>query len=167
MDGWHHRSDGHELEQILGDREAQGSLRAVSVVSQRVALNCGTEQQHEEQTQTRLADEVTREPEAQPRLRPPGAHPASVGSCTSLGPAGSCLVQAPASSRLPPGPLDRTPAGHPQPGHVSHDVQSILTGNVGDPYTLLCLLQTRLPPGSFPQSSSLPSYVGAGTNRPC
>ena len=28
MPGWHHRLDGHEFEQILGDSEGQGSLRA-------------------------------------------------------------------------------------------------------------------------------------------
>ena len=24
--GWHHRSDGHEFEQVLGGRDGQGSL---------------------------------------------------------------------------------------------------------------------------------------------
>ena len=26
MDGWHHRLNGHEFEQTLGDSEGQGSL---------------------------------------------------------------------------------------------------------------------------------------------
>ena len=34
MVGWHHRLNGHELEQALGDGEGQESL--VSIVSQRV-----------------------------------------------------------------------------------------------------------------------------------
>ena len=29
MVGWHHRLDGHEFEQALGDGEEQGSLHAV------------------------------------------------------------------------------------------------------------------------------------------
>ena len=30
MVGWHHRLDGHELEQLLGDSEGQGSLACCS-----------------------------------------------------------------------------------------------------------------------------------------
>ena len=30
MFGWHHRLDGHELEQALGDGEGQGSLACCS-----------------------------------------------------------------------------------------------------------------------------------------
>ena len=30
MVGWHHRLDGHELEQALGDGEGQGSLACCS-----------------------------------------------------------------------------------------------------------------------------------------
>ena len=33
MFGWHHRLNGHELEQVLGDGEGQGSLtRCIQVV---------------------------------------------------------------------------------------------------------------------------------------
>ena len=31
MVGWHHRLDGHEFEQTLGDSEGQGSLRHAEV----------------------------------------------------------------------------------------------------------------------------------------
>ena len=37
MVGWHHRLNGHEFEQTLGDSEGQGSL--VSMGSQRVGHN--------------------------------------------------------------------------------------------------------------------------------
>ena len=37
MIGWHHRLNGHEFEQTLGDSEGQGSL-AHSVESQRVKI---------------------------------------------------------------------------------------------------------------------------------
>ena len=30
MVGWHHRLDGHEFEQILGDSEGQGNLECYS-----------------------------------------------------------------------------------------------------------------------------------------
>ena len=30
MAGWHHRLNGHEFEQVLGDGEAQGSLACCS-----------------------------------------------------------------------------------------------------------------------------------------
>ena len=31
MVGWHHRLDGHEFEQALGDSDGQGSLECCSV----------------------------------------------------------------------------------------------------------------------------------------
>ena len=34
MVGWHHRLNGHEFEQTLGDSEGQGSLACCSVGSQ-------------------------------------------------------------------------------------------------------------------------------------
>ena len=34
MVGWHHRLNGHEFEQSLGDREVQGSLACCSPWSQ-------------------------------------------------------------------------------------------------------------------------------------
>ena len=43
MAGWHHRLNGHEFEQALGDSEGQGSL--ASMGSQRVGCNWVTEQQ--------------------------------------------------------------------------------------------------------------------------
>ena len=36
MFGWHHRLDGHEFEQALGDSEGQGSLAAPAHGLQRV-----------------------------------------------------------------------------------------------------------------------------------
>ena len=47
MIGWHHRLDGHEFEQTLGDSEGQGSLVCCSqsMGSQRVGHNLATEQQ--------------------------------------------------------------------------------------------------------------------------
>ena len=46
MVGWHHRLNGHEFEQTLGDGEGQGSLaRYKSMKSQRVGHNLETEQQ--------------------------------------------------------------------------------------------------------------------------
>ena len=31
MVGWHHRLDGHEFEQVLGDGEGQGSLESMGL----------------------------------------------------------------------------------------------------------------------------------------
>ena len=45
MVGWHHRFNGHEFEQTLGDSEGQGSLACYSPWSQRVGHNLATEQQ--------------------------------------------------------------------------------------------------------------------------
>ena len=42
MVGWHHRLNGHDSEQTLGDSEGQGSL---TMGSQRVGHNLGTEQE--------------------------------------------------------------------------------------------------------------------------
>ena len=36
MVGWHHRVNGHEFEQALGDREGQGSLASCSPWGHRV-----------------------------------------------------------------------------------------------------------------------------------
>ena len=43
MAGWHHRLNGHEFEQTLGDSEGQGSL--VFMGSERVRHGLATEQQ--------------------------------------------------------------------------------------------------------------------------
>ena len=46
--GWHHRLNGHEFEQILGDSEGQGSLAVLQFMgSQRVGHNLVTEQQQQ------------------------------------------------------------------------------------------------------------------------
>ena len=46
MVGWHHRLDGHEFEQTLGDSEGQGSLACCSPWgSQKVRHDLVTEQQ--------------------------------------------------------------------------------------------------------------------------
>ena len=39
MVGWHHRRDGHEFEQTLGDGEGQGSLACCSPLGRRVRLS--------------------------------------------------------------------------------------------------------------------------------
>ena len=45
MVGWHHRLDGHEFEQALGDGERQGSLACCSPRGQqRVRHDLATEQ---------------------------------------------------------------------------------------------------------------------------
>ena len=42
--GWHHRVNGHESEQTLGDSEGQGSLACYSPLGlQRVGHNLATE----------------------------------------------------------------------------------------------------------------------------
>ena len=41
--GWHHRLDGHEFAQALGDGEGQGSLVLQSMGSQRVGHDLTTE----------------------------------------------------------------------------------------------------------------------------
>ena len=46
MVGWHHRLNGHEFEQTLGDGEGQGSLVCWSMGMQRVRYDLTTEQQH-------------------------------------------------------------------------------------------------------------------------
>ena len=43
--GWHHRLNGHESEQTLGDSEGQGSLVLQSMGLQRVGHNLAAEQQ--------------------------------------------------------------------------------------------------------------------------
>ena len=46
MVGWHHRLDGHEFEQALGDGKGQGSLVCCSPLGlQGVRHNLATEQQ--------------------------------------------------------------------------------------------------------------------------
>ena len=44
---WHHRLDGHESEQPLGDSEGQGSLACCSPWGHRVRPDLVTEQQLE------------------------------------------------------------------------------------------------------------------------
>ena len=44
MVGWHHRLNGHELEQIPGVSEGQGSLGATARESQRVGHSLATDQ---------------------------------------------------------------------------------------------------------------------------
>ena len=39
MVGWHHRLNGHEFEQALGDGDGQGSLVCCSMETQRVGHN--------------------------------------------------------------------------------------------------------------------------------
>ena len=46
--GWHHRLDGHEFEQTLGDSEGQGSLVCCSPVGHRVGHDLVTKQQREQ-----------------------------------------------------------------------------------------------------------------------
>ena len=46
MVGWHHRLDGHEFEQILGDSGEQGNLACCSLWGHRVRHDLATEQQH-------------------------------------------------------------------------------------------------------------------------
>ena len=43
--GWHHRLNGHELEQTLGESEGQGSLEHCSPQSRRVGHDSATKQQ--------------------------------------------------------------------------------------------------------------------------
>ena len=45
MVGWHHRLNGHEFEQALGDSEGQGSLAWCSPWGHRVRHDWATEQQ--------------------------------------------------------------------------------------------------------------------------
>ena len=48
MIGWHHRLNGHEFEQTLGDGEGQGSFGVLqSMGSQRVGHDLATEQQQQ------------------------------------------------------------------------------------------------------------------------
>ena len=49
MVGWHHRHNGHEFEQTLGDSERQGSLAysRYSMGLQRVGHDLATEQQQQ------------------------------------------------------------------------------------------------------------------------
>ena len=51
MVGWHHRLNGHEFEQTLGDREGQGSLACCRPWSCRVRHDLATEQQQLQQQQ--------------------------------------------------------------------------------------------------------------------
>ena len=47
MVGWHHRLNGHEFEQILGDSERQGEPGMLQFMgSQRFKHNLATEEQH-------------------------------------------------------------------------------------------------------------------------
>ena len=45
MVGWHHRLNGHEFAETLGDDEGQGSLACYSPWGLRVGGNLSTEQQ--------------------------------------------------------------------------------------------------------------------------
>ena len=45
MIGWHHRLNGHELEQALGDGGGQGSLACCSLWGRRVQPDLATKQQ--------------------------------------------------------------------------------------------------------------------------
>jgi len=45
MVGWHHRLNGHEFEQTLGDGEEQGNLVCFSPWNHRVGHDSATEQQ--------------------------------------------------------------------------------------------------------------------------
>ena len=45
MVGWHHRLNGHEFEQALGDSEGQGSLACCSPQGHKESDNLETEQQ--------------------------------------------------------------------------------------------------------------------------
>ena len=45
MVGWHHRLNGHELDQTLGDGEGQASLACCSPWGRRVGHDLATEQQ--------------------------------------------------------------------------------------------------------------------------
>ena len=51
MVGWHHRVNGHEFEQALGDREGQGSLASCSPWGHRVEQDWMTEQQQKKSLQ--------------------------------------------------------------------------------------------------------------------
>ena len=54
MVGWHHRLNGHEFEQTLGDGEGQGRLACYkSTKSQRVGHNLEAEQQHDKLSDNR------------------------------------------------------------------------------------------------------------------
>ena len=54
MVGWHHRLNGHEFEQTLGDSGGQGSLTCCSPWgSQRVRHDLATEQQQSEKTKVK------------------------------------------------------------------------------------------------------------------
>ena len=48
MVGWHHRLNGHEFEQTLGDSEGQGPGMLQSMGSQRFRHDLATEQQQKE-----------------------------------------------------------------------------------------------------------------------
>ena len=48
--GWHHRLNGHELEQAPGDREGQGSVACCSPWGRRVGHDIATEQQRKSLT---------------------------------------------------------------------------------------------------------------------
>ena len=48
MIGWHHQFNGHELGQILGDGNGQGSLVYCSPWSHRVRHDLATEQQQQQ-----------------------------------------------------------------------------------------------------------------------
>ena len=45
MVGWHHRLNGHESEQTLGDSEGQRNLACCSLMGRRVGHDLVTEQQ--------------------------------------------------------------------------------------------------------------------------
>ena len=51
MIGWHHRLNGHEFEQTLGDGEGQGSLACCSPWGRRVRPDLVTEEQQQRGSQ--------------------------------------------------------------------------------------------------------------------
>ena len=55
MAGWHHLHNGHELEQIQGDVEGQGSLACCSPWGHRVRHDLATKQHESEEMDTLLS----------------------------------------------------------------------------------------------------------------
>ena len=56
MVGWHHRFNGHEPRQTVGDGEGQGSLVMLqSMGSQRVRYDLVTEQQQQDRGKTQVS----------------------------------------------------------------------------------------------------------------
>ena len=79
---WHHRLNGHEFEQTLGDSEGQGSLMCCSPWSQRVKHNLPTIQQQQQVAMEMVPSHVlgTCVPRPPPASRPQRASPEPQGS---------------------------------------------------------------------------------------